>query len=550
MKSRSFLTAYLCLTVLGGMVCAQPATAPLPAVLSAPFLYVRFNGPKGMQVSFYQAKAAARSFEMPVTVGLRPGYIYRVRLTGFARDPKLALYPTLEVRNTLSLTSRLQASDYPAPIVFNAEELENASAATSMVTKVVYLEHPDFASPVASKLDQPLEASVAPDRDPIEEARAVGRPMVILRLGERQWTDAELAGDSIANTILFPGETSLSRPRIGPMIPWACIPVYDPQHGPRYPDDECLHDGGDTKTRVGINGDGRLGGLDPSDTAAEYTDSKGRRKVAVANRVCVCVPRFAVLRAEIPLAEQATAVALGDTQSLLAKGLLRNQVPSLSNKQSNHLAGMQGKQRVTATQAGMGLDMLSKICVLDAQQLTLGPAALLGTNEAKTLTERQRTALKKQIEFAHSLNQRTGLEGVVQVEATSVVGLLAGLKVIEAHAEVRDITVCCGETPRVPEPDKPLSLCKWADKPSAQVGDVVTFTLKYTNQGGEPISEVAVSDSLTARLEYVPGSAQSDRNAVFTMQENEVGSVILRWEISGKLQAGQSGVVRFQAKIR
>jgi uncharacterized repeat protein (TIGR01451 family) len=550
MKSTFFLVACVCLTVLGSAVSAPPATAPLPAALSAPFLYVRFNGPKGMQVSFYQGNAAARSFDTPVTVGLRPGYVYRVKLTGFARDPKLALYPTLEVRNSLSLASRVQASDYPAPVVFNAEELEHASAATAMVTKVVYLEHPDFASPVASKLDRPLEALVLPDQDPIEEARMVGRPMVILRLGERQWTASQLAEVSIADTILFPGETSLSRPKIGPMIPWDCIPVYDPCHGPRYPDDECLHDGGDTKTRVGINGDGRLGGLDPSDTAAEYTDSSGRRKIAVSNRVCVCVPRFAVLRTEVPLAEHATAVILGDTQSLLARGLLRNQVANQSNRQTNHLAGMKGKQRVSATQAEQGIDQIMKVCVLDACELTLGPAALLGTNEAKTLTERQRTALKKQIEFAHSLNQRTGVEVNVQVEATSVVGRLAGLKVIEAHTEPRDITVCCGETPRVPEPDKPLRLCKWADKPSAQVGDVVTFTLKYTNQGGEPITDVAVSDSLTGRLEYVDGSAQSDRNAVFTMQGNEAGSLILKWEISGKLQPGQSGVVRFQAKIR
>ena len=40
-------------------------------------------------------------------------------------------------------------------------------------------------------------------------------------------------------------------------------------------------------------------------------------------------------------------------------------------------------------------------------------------------------------------------------------------------------------------------------------------------------------------------SAKSDRDAVFTMQENEAGSLILRWEITGRLLPGQSGVVRF-----
>ena len=101
-----------------------------------------------------------------------------------------------------------------------------------------------------------------------------------------------------------------------------------------------------------------------------------------------------------------------------------------------------------------------------------------------------------------------------------------------------------------PPPDKPLALHKWADRQAAQVGDVVTFFLKYSNHGGGEISDVAVSDSLTGRLEYIPGSARADRDAVFTLQENEAGSVILRWEITGKLQPGQSGVVSFQARVR
>jgi uncharacterized repeat protein (TIGR01451 family) len=99
-------------------------------------------------------------------------------------------------------------------------------------------------------------------------------------------------------------------------------------------------------------------------------------------------------------------------------------------------------------------------------------------------------------------------------------------------------------------PEKPLILFKWANAQAAQVGDTVTFYLKYSNHGGQPITDVAVSDSLTGRLEYVPGSAKSDRDAVFTTQENEAGSLILRWEVSGRLLPGQSGVVSFQAKVR
>ena len=63
-------------------------------------------------------------------------------------------------------------------------------------------------------------------------------------------------------------------------------------------------------------------------------------------------------------------------------------------------------------------------------------------------------------------------------------------------------------------------------------------------------TDVAVTDSLSGRLEYVEGSAQSDRDAVFTLAQNEAGSVVLRWEVSGTLQPGQSGRVRFKVRVR
>ncbi len=77
---------------------------------------------------------------------------------------------------------------------------------------------------------------------------------------------------------------------------------------------------------------------------------------------------------------------------------------------------------------------------------------------------------------------------------------------------------------REPE-DGPLLIIKWPDRYGALVGDLVTFTLKYTNSGGRPISNIGVSDSLTNRFEYVPGTAKTDREAIFTTQPNDAGSL-------------------------
>ena len=133
-----------------------------------------------------------------------------------------------------------------------------------------------------------------------------------------------------------------------------------------------------------------------------------------------------------------------------------------------------------------------------------------------------------------------GVDRLARVTGPSVVGVVAGLAV----------TAGIEETHHTVPPDKPLLLVKWADKQSAQVGDVVTFFLKYSNLGGRPITDVAVSDSLTGRLEYVTGSAHSNRAAVFTTRPNEAGSVILHWEMSGTLPPGEMGIVSFQAIIR
>jgi uncharacterized repeat protein (TIGR01451 family) len=546
MKFRPTLTAILLVAAVAP--AQQPVSAPLPARFSAPLLHVRFTGPQGMRVHFYQGRVAARGFDAPVSVGLRPGYVYRVKATGIAADPKVALYPTLEVRGSLALMPQIHAADYPAPVVLTAQDLDRALAGV-MVTKVIYLEHPDHAVPVSTKSDEPLETMVSADRDPVAEARSMGRPMVIVRFGERQVSEDELIDCSTPDTILMPGDKALSRPRVGPMLPWACVPVYDPKLGPKFPDEECLHDGGDSGRPAGIGPDGKLGGLDPSDSVAEYRDSRGEKRVVASNRVCVCVPRFAIVRCEAPIAEQGAVVGPNGAEGRQGRRLLESRVPSLQKKEAEHLAGLRGRSRPSEAQVGMGLDRLVQLQVLKAEEVVLGPAMLLGTAEVNILTERQRAALKRQIQFARSLSARTGLDLLEQSEQTAVVGRLEGLKIVEATVEARDVTVCNCEPP-VTLPDKPLVLCKWADKDAAQVGDVVTFTLKYTNSGGKPITDVAVTDSLTARLEYVPGSAQSTRDAVFTIQENEAGAAILRWEISGKLQPGQAGVVRFKAKIR
>lgn len=539
MKLRTCLAPILVLALLSGSSAAQPPRGLGPA----PLLFVRFDGPPGMHATFYQGRPAGYDYPAPVAVGVRPGYVYRVKLSGFADHPGLSLYPTLEVRGSLSLRPAMTAAAYPAPVTLTEADVR-AALAGSLVTKVVYLEDPDKAVPAATAPGQVLEYDLPLNRDPLADARELGRPMLIVRLGGLEVSADELAARSVPGTVLLPGEKSMPMPRVGPCVPFGCWPA-----GPRA-EEECLHDGGDRGPRAGIGPDGRLHGLDPEDTVAEFTDSRGRRDVVHSNRICLCVPRYGVLRVELPLGRLDSEFIPTDTIGSKAQVLVKTRVPSLQSNKYEHLNVSNGRKRPTAAVGLEGPGILMRVNVLEANEIEIGPWTWVYTQAALRLTAVQRALMKRQVEFAKQLTQLTGLAATEQVVGTAVLGRVEGhAEVIVGEVETRDISCVC-EHPEPLAPDKPLALCKWADRHAAQVGDVVTMFLRYSNQGGRPITDVAVSDSLNGRLEYIPGSAQTDRPAVFTTQENEAGSVILRWEISGRLPPGQSGVVRFQVRVR
>jgi len=74
--------------------------------------------------------------------------------------------------------------------------------------------------------------------------------------------------------------------------------------------------------------------------------------------------------------------------------------------------------------------------------------------------------------------------------------------------------------------------------------------IRFDNIGSEVVGNVTIADSLTARLEYIDGSAGSSVPAEFFVEPNEASSHILRWEITQPLHAGDFGVVRFRCRVQ
>jgi uncharacterized repeat protein (TIGR01451 family) len=547
------MTLRKCLSVLALLPLASAARAQmvpaLPGCGPAPLLFVRLSAPAGVRATFFQGLPQGRSFDAPVVFGVRPGYLYRIEISHLPSRPGVSFFPTLEVRGSLQLPPHRGARAFPAPLVLSEADIE-AVLEGSMVAKVIYLENPDRAQPVATRPDHPLEIDLPPQVDALAEARNRGRAVVIVRMGGRQLiTPEELAHESVPGTLLMPDEKVLPPAARPPMVLCDPRPFWDPRYGPRPSEDECIHDGGDHGERAGLDAEGNLHGLDPEDTVAEFTDSHGRRGVTCSNRVCLCVPRYAVLRSEVPLGRAETVIGVGDTRLAVIQEQVSMRQPSQQARKYEQLQAVVARKRPSVNVGIEGIVPIERVEVLEAQALNLGPIVLLGTKAALTLSEVEKVHLRMQVELARQLSSNVAPQVAAGVEGTAVVGRIeAGPQVVSAEATTRDLTVCCHEVPC--PPDKPLVLVKCADRTSAQPGDVVTFMLRYSNLGGRPITDVAVSDSLSPRLEYVPGSAQSDRPAVFTTQANEAGSVILRWEISGTLHGGQSGALRFQARVR
>ena len=153
---------------------AREVSALLLASATAPLLYVRFHALPCARVTFLPGTPRARTHEAPVTVGLRPGYCYRVQIANLTGYPNLELYPTLEVIGSLH-PCKVNFAQHPAPVVLTEQDLERI-AAGALITKVIYLEHPEAATPVATHPGQPLELDVPPTKDPVQAARvAAGR---------------------------------------------------------------------------------------------------------------------------------------------------------------------------------------------------------------------------------------------------------------------------------------------------------------------------------------------------------------------------------------
>lgn len=117
-----------------------------------------------------------------VRASLQLGEVYRLKITNIPQHENAELFPSIEVIDRLHPPEG-EADRFPIPIEITQDDLELALRG-AMVVRVIYLENPAEALPVAEDKEQ-FSIDVGPGEDPLQVADEQGRPMAILRIGSK-----------------------------------------------------------------------------------------------------------------------------------------------------------------------------------------------------------------------------------------------------------------------------------------------------------------------------------------------------------------------------
>jgi uncharacterized repeat protein (TIGR01451 family) len=517
---------------------AEGAPAAGAPVLSPNIQVVRFQVPEGVRVEVLgppPEPIPVAPTEGAPTFGMKVGVGYQLHVTNLPERPGAELYPVIEVVGHLHRPAGIDPGRFPIRVVLSEFDFEEVVDRSRLVTEVVYLEDPDQAIPLSLPKDEIPIANLNPSEDPLRVGAALGRAMVILRIGNRipnpeEW--AQSVGMGLASAPC--PFTAVSG---GPcQVP--CGPVRGtapPPGRPWVPKDEFLCDGGDHAEPVHFGGDGGLRGIDPRDAVIKFS-ADYRPRVLPTNLVCIYAPRFAAVRTVVGANEALKVDVLRGAE------LIEGQMTYLARQESRRLVQNQTAEanRHRARASGM----VSRI--LPAQYIEL---RIL--HQADTVTHIAGFVRTQAPIEAISRQKAGGLRGAIRPIAIKT----AEAAVVTGIIESANQTIMAWKPEEVAgvelPPRKPgLAVIKRTSASVAEPGDVVTFSIQYRNMGNSPITSVSVVDSLLPRLEYVKGSAQGPEGSVFTAGENNVGSTELRWDLPGTLEAGAEGFVSFQAKVR
>jgi hypothetical protein len=147
------------------------------------FQPVEVVGPNGTSISTAEAGNFQQPTPLPRKFGMLIGAVYRFRVTDIPQYDGLEVYPSIEVIDRIYPPVGMEHS-FPILVELTQQELEMALDG-KFVTRVIYLENPEAALPLAQDPSEQGFFEIAPHENPLEVADRLGRPVAILRMGGR-----------------------------------------------------------------------------------------------------------------------------------------------------------------------------------------------------------------------------------------------------------------------------------------------------------------------------------------------------------------------------
>ena len=153
------------------------------------FQPVEVRVPKGALVSVAQDGGFASRHTERLLVGLQVAHVYRFQGSSLPLHEGVELYPTVELIDR-TYPPPGQELRFPIPVELTREDLELALEGM-FVTRIVYVEDPLTAEPIARRRDEQPWMEAPQGEDPLIVADQLGRPVAIVRIGGRVPQDAD-----------------------------------------------------------------------------------------------------------------------------------------------------------------------------------------------------------------------------------------------------------------------------------------------------------------------------------------------------------------------
>jgi uncharacterized repeat protein (TIGR01451 family) len=545
-------------------------------------IYLNLTAPNDCSFTLYADGGKPVLLTNRVAAGVRTRARYAFALTVRVGENRERYFGTIDVVRGPLVPMDVDPRDAAVPLAFDDEDLLHILH-QRMLTKFIVLENPETALDYPSDPNLPIRYDATFESDAVRRAKELGKILVVVRLGDRVPTEEELAtvegGLTLGRSMEVVDASGRPRRLRPEYVPAENYPNGDVQPVAHHPGSrggfgatagdaeacggdgckprpggppgvdprfllnndltnnyEYLCDGGDRRPRVGWSTGGQVVNIDPEDTIAEYRTASGGKRFAVSNRVCLFSPRYVELRVLQAAEGYSNLMGHGAVDRDHRPATYLSARPALERKAYGSAGLVRGQRGPHGLEGAQWPDSAYEVRILLAERSALGWAEIVGLFGPHHVTGTQQPEILARVAFADSLTLDL---------QPQVVGMEAGTGEIVVTRRVHELNgVHERECPDV------LRLEKSADRSAAKVGEIVVFAIRYTNLGRRPISNIAVTDSLTTRLEYVPDSADSDRPAAFAASPNNVGSTMLRWEIQTPLPPGESGHVRFSAIVR